>query len=203
MTLYNTLKEYRLDNSLPWFDKPFDLNLICLRSDELVGEWDSLMVIACLDDSGREIVQRVRVTDDAWVGEWSDPTNRDGCIFVLDGHYPKGFVLGEHKGRVALRQNAPFRYVRWPAGGSVPSIADLEARAAAGHEFTNVCGTHWHNRYDDRAPPRPMKDDSEGCFVSLWRHQHAAGMELAAIQKRRHGSGVVSPTFVKKKLVLP
>lgn len=200
MSLFEKLREYRNDNGLPWFTKPWDLNVFVLRSGT-VGAWDDLVAVCCYDDADRPVIQRVRATGDAWEGEWLDPTHPDGTVYVLDGHYPRGYKYGKHKGRICMRQNADFNCVRWPADGTVPTIAQLEARAAAGHSFMANRGTHWHNRFSGKAPAKPLKDDSEGCTVSLYYHQHTAGMELVRLQNRYRGTDVASPTFLKRALL--
>ena len=59
-------------------------------------------------------------------------------------------------------------------------------------------GTHWHNRVSNRTPEAPSTDDSEGCTVSLYYHEHLAGIELVKIQKQKRGSAIVSPTFCQR-----
>lgn len=201
MKLYDRLKEYRLDNGLPWFAKPWDLNAFVIRSGT-VGEWDDQVVIVTHDDADRRVIQRVRATGDAWEGEWIYPTHPDGTVYVLDGHYPSGWKYGLHKNRICMRQNADFNCVRWPADGTVPTIAQLETRAVDGHSFMGNRGTHWHNRFSGKSPAKPQKDDSEGCTVSLYYHQHTAGMELVRLQKRYCGGDVVSPTYLKRSSLL-
>ena len=178
----------------PWFSDPWDLNLVVLRSQH-VGRWDDRILVGCLDDAGDPVVEDFACTADAWEGEWTAPTNPAGCVYILDGYYPGGLSVGTHKGRPALRQRTPFRYVRWdPTAGTIPTVAQLEERALK-HGFTGICGTHLHNRVSNMAPGRPRTDDSEGCVVSRYYHQHAALLELVATQRSRVGSDVVSPTF--------
>lgn len=198
MNLYQRAKALRESIGAPWFTKPWDLNLIVVRSGK-VGEWDDRVIVACLDDDGREVVHVCRATGDAWVGEWTDPSHPDGCIFVLDQHVQGGLVLGEHKGRPALRQNKPFHCVRWPpARGTVPTVAELEELAEFGHDFTENRGTHLHNRVSNRTPEKPSTDDSEGCTVNLYYHQHIGLIELVKIQRDRIGSAAVSVTFTNR-----
>jgi hypothetical protein len=194
--LWERLKAYREAHNYPWFTAPWDLNLFVLRSGE-VGKWDDLAVVTCVDEAGRQVVQRVRCTSDAWEGEWTDPTHPDGCLYVLDQHVAGGLQLGEHRGRPALRQRKPFSYVRWPADGTVPTVEQLEAHASTS-SFSAVRGTHLHNNWDGRAPVKPRPGESEGCTVSLWRHQHAALIELTKQQEFFLGSSVVSVTYLKK-----
>jgi hypothetical protein len=182
----------------PWFTKPWDLNLVIARSGK-VGRWDDAVLLACLDDARREVVQMCVATGDAWGGEWTNPTHPDGCIYVLDGHYPRGMEMGEHKGRPALRQVQEFRNVRWPKSeGRVPTVDELVALADSGAAFMGIRGTHWHNRVSNRTPEAPSTDDSEGCTVSLYYHQHLAGIEMVKMQRDRRGSAIVSPTFCQR-----
>jgi len=196
MKQWERLKAYRETHGFPWFTLPWDLNLFVIR-DDVVGTWDDWVVLTCVDDSDRRIVQRVRATGDASEDEWLNPTHPDGCNYVLDQHVPGGLILGEHKGRPALRQNKPFLNVRWPADGTIPSVAQLEARAVD-HGFVDIRGTHLHNNWDGKAPPKPRPNESESCTVSLWWHQHAAMIELVKQQLKFRGSAVVSPTFLKR-----
>jgi len=197
MKRWERLKAYREERGYPWFTLPWDLNLFVIR-DDVVGTWGDLVVLTCVDDSGRRIVQRVRATGDASEDEWLNPTHPDGCNYVLDQHVPGGLILGEHKGRPALRQQKSFLNVRWPANGTIPSVSQLEARAATGHSFVDIRGTHLHNNWDGKAPEKPRPGESESCTVSLWRHQHAAMIELVKQQFMFRGSTVVSPTFLKR-----
>ncbi len=194
--IYDRLKAYRESVGAPWFDAPWDLNLCVIRSGT-VGVWDDRVVICTTDEAGRRVVQRVVATGDAWEGEWLEPSHPDGCVYVLDQHVPGGLILGEHKGRPALRQQKPFRCVRWPAGEAVPTVAQLEDRALT-RAVSDIRGTHLHNRVSGMAPEKPAANDSEGCTVSLYYHQHAAMIELVRQQERVHGSTVVSPTFLKR-----
>lgn len=196
MKLWQRLKKYREEKGFPWFTDPWDLNLFVIRSGH-VGKWDDMWVLTCQDDAGRQVVQRVRATGDAWEGEWTNPTHPGGAVYVLDGHYPGGYHRGLHKGRVCLRQRKPFHNVRWPADGTVPTVAQLEQRGKT-HGFWDIRGTHIHNRFNGKAPAKPAPNDSEGCTVSLWYHQHMAGMELVRQQERFHGTSVVSPTFLSR-----
>lgn len=202
MRLWKKLKEYRESRGLPWFSKPWDLNLFVLR-DGVVGNWRDTVLCTCVDDAGRRVVLRTKCTSDASLHEWTNPTHPDGCIYVLDQHVPGGLVLGEFKGRHALRQKEDFLYVRWPKSkGYVPKVSELEV-LAVDHSFSANRGTHLHNRRDGSAPAKPIPDDSEGCTVNLYRHEHAALIEMVKQQRRFHGSAVVSPTYLKKSLVIP
>jgi hypothetical protein len=194
MISHATLRAYRESISAPWFVQPWDINLFVAR-DGVVGTWGDLVIAACKDDANREVTLVLSATGDAWGGEWTNPTNPKGCVFTLDGHYGSGLILGEHKGRPALRQNAPFRYVRWPrTSGHVPSVTELEALPS----FVGIAGTHVHNRAGDRTPDVPATDDSEGCTVLLYQHEHAALIRLVGQQLSRRGTATVSPTFCKR-----
>ena len=191
---YDELAALQVSQSRPWFTAPWDLNLICLRTDT-VGAWDDLLVCAFTDDAGRELVYPVTVTADAWAGEWTDPTNPEGCVYILDGRYPGGLKLGEHKGRPALRQAASFDYVRWPSDRAwVPTGAELRAEP----DFSGYCGTHAHNNYTSKSTTEPPKDSSEGCIVALHRHEWAGLIELVTQQGRHRGGVTVSLTMITR-----
>ena len=193
---YDELAELQVGHGYPWFTAPWDLNLICLRTDT-VGAWDDLLVCAFSDDAGRQLVYPVTVTADAWAGEWTDPTNPDGCVYILDGRYSVGLTLGEHKGRPALRQVKLFDYVRWPSDRPwVPSGAELRALAESGARFSDICGTHAHNDYTTKSTAEPPVDSSEGCIVALHRHEWAGLIELVNQQGRHRGGVTVSLTVI-------
>lgn len=199
--LYEMCRAYRESIGAPWFTAAWDINLIISR-DDVVGTWGDRAFACTVDDAERIVVQTIRCTSDAWEGEWAAPSHPDGCVWVLNQHVPGGFTLGEHKGRPALRQARPFLNVRWPASSGVPTVEQLEARANAGFAFSDVRGTHFHNRVNGDAPARPRPNDSEGCTVSLYYHQHAALIALVERQRDVHGSTVVSPTYCGKRDLL-
>lgn len=195
MSLYQALRQQRQAARLPWFDKPWDLNLFVVRSGA-VGLWDDWVVVCCADDARREVVHVALATGDAWRGEWLHPTHPDGCLYTLDGHYPGGLDLGQFKGRPALRQRKPFNYVRWPPSATfTPTVKQLKDLARK-HSFSDIRGTHIHNRYSGSAPSIPQTNDSEGCTVLLYQHEHAALIKLVELQGTFRGSTVVSPTFL-------
>lgn len=192
MSVVVALKSYRRTINAPWFGDPWDLNLFVAR-DGVVGTWGDRVIAATVDDAGRDVVVQCVATGDASGGEWRAPTNPAGCVWTRDQHIPSGLILGEHKGRPALLQVRPFAYVRWKDPSHVPTVAELEARPT----FIAMCGTHVHNRVSDKTPQVPGLDDSEGCSVNLYQHEHAALIRLVEQQRDRLGSATVSPTYCK------
>ena len=190
---YEQAQQVRLAAGAPWFTAPWDLNLIVFRSG-VIGLWDDAVVVACRDDSDRPIVVEVRATGDASMAEFRQSTHRDGAIWVLPQHVPGGLVLGEFRGRVSLLQREPFRYVRWPSDGTVPTVDQLLERARE-HEFVARRGTHIHPRSSNATPLRPMSYDSAGCTVPLYRHEWASVVALVELQGIRRDSRIVSPTY--------
>lgn len=189
--LLTALKAYRRQIAAPWFTKAWDLNLFVARSDR-VGLWDDFVIVATVDDVGRNVLLQLPATADAWQGEWTGPTNGAGCVFTLPGHYKSALQLGQHNGRPALRQVASMRSVRWPAAmARIPTVAELELQAS----FTGIVGTHIHNRVSDKTPMVPGTDDSEGCVVLLYQHDHAALIRICEQQRDRHGVDKFSPTY--------
>lgn len=188
------LRGYRAKIGAPWFDKAWDLNYFVLRSPR-VGEFDDLSIFATRDDAGRDVALVCKAAGDAWGGEWTNPSNPLGVPYTLDGHYPQALELGTFKGRPALLQVKPWRYVRWK-GDHLPTVAELEERAKVA-QFTGQCGTHVHNRVSYRAPLVPGKDDTEGCTLHCYQHEHAAAIELVGTQFKVHNTSKVSPTFAK------
>ncbi len=194
--LFNRLRAAREKDGARFWTKPWDLNLFVLRGN-VVGTWDDVVLVATVDDCQREVLLRCAATADAWSGEWLNPTAKGGCIYTLNGTYPRGLELGIFKGRVALRQVAPFRYVRWPDRHRIPTVPELEALGSAAG-FTDTVGTHVHNRISDKTPLNPATDDSEGCTVTLYQHEHAALIRLSQQQRERHGTGILTPTFAER-----
>lgn len=199
--VYDDLKHYREANKWPWFHKPWDLNLFILR-DETVGTWGDRIITATVDDRRRPVVQISTASSDASRGEWLKPTHRDGCVWVANQHVPGGYELGEHNGRIAWRQRRGFLCVRWPASrGYVPKTPDLVALIPE-FGFTDIRGTNLHNRFNGETPEAPKLNDTEGCPLNLYYHEHIAHMELGKQQQRFRGSTIVSPTFAMLKDVI-
>ncbi len=193
---YELLRSFRLDNDLPFFEKPWDLNLFMVR-DNIIGEWSDEAILITHDDADRPVVHRCIMTGDASISEWKDPTHPDGCLWVMPGHYPGGYHRGLHKGRRCFRQRREFNNVRWPKSlNRIPTCGELIERGES-HGFMGIRGTNWHNRVSGLAPARPRPDDSEGCPVNLYYHQHEGAMMLGDLQEKNHGSSVVSPTFLQ------
>jgi hypothetical protein len=193
---YDQLKALRASLGVPWFTKAWDINLVILRSDS-VGQWDDLVAAACLDDAGRQVVQCCVATGDASPQEWLNPTHEDGCVYVVDQHVQGGLELGLHRGRDALVQRREFRNVRWPRGmGMLPTPQELEELSKVAG-FEDFRGTNLHNRVNYSAPLEMKAYDGQGCTVTLYRHQHAALLELVRTQHEFLGSSVVSPTYTR------
>lgn len=190
---YEQAQQVRLAAGAPWFTWPWDLNLVVVRSG-VVGLWDDAVVVACRDDSDRPIVVEVQATGDASAEEFRQATHPDGAIWVLPQHVPGGLALGEYRGRVSLLQREPYRYVRWPSDGTVPTVDQLLERAKQ-HTFTAIRGTHIHPRSSAVAPVVPRAHDSAGCTVPLYRHEWASVVALVELQGLRRGSRIVSPTY--------
>lgn len=193
--IYNMCRDFRLSIEAPWFDGAWDGNLIISR-DGRVGTWGDRAFWCCVDDAGREVVQAIRCSSDAWPGEWENPTHPEGCPYILDQHVPQGLILGKHKDRDALRQNNNFRYARWP-GGTTPTVRALEALP----ELIGNFGTHFHNNYDHRTLDAPQRGSTVGCVLSMYQHQHSAKIQLVRQQQAATGSAVVSPTFTQKHIL--
>ena len=193
---YDKLREFRLDNGLPFFDQAWDLNLFMVR-DDIIGEWTDEAIIITHDNAGRPVVHRCIMTGDASESEWTDPTHPNGCLWVLPGHYAGGYHRGLHKGRKCFRQRRDFNNVRWPKSmGRVPTASELIERGKV-HGFMDIRGTNWHNRFSGQAPVKPKPGDSEGCPVNLYYHQHEGAIMLGDLQQKYRGSSIVSPTFLQ------
>jgi hypothetical protein len=189
MPSYAQLKAYRTARGLPWFTKAHDLNLFVLLGPQ-IGAWDDHVVAAFTDTSGREIVESYPATADASAAEWIKPTNPAGCWWTRPQHVPGAFVLGESKGRPALRQAKPFEGARWP-GGSVPTPAQLMALPVQ----TGLHQTHIHGRVSHRAPPKPEPGDSQACTVLLYTYHLAALVALVQAQAAEGHGDKVSCTW--------
>jgi hypothetical protein len=194
--LFDALKAYRVSNGLPWFTKTWDLNLFMV-GDGTIGTWGDEAVLLTHDDANRRVIHRCVATRDAWEGEFKNPTHPDGCVWVMPGHYAGGLKAGHHKNRIAMVQVAPFKNVRWPPGmRHVPSVNEL-IKLGETESFMANRATNWHNRASHLAPMKPKTDDSEGCMVNLYYHQHVGAMRLVQNQLKARGSDVVSPTYLQ------
>lgn len=191
--VFQRLRDYYRGRSYRWETEPYRLNLCFIRGFRL-DAWDDRSALMWVDDLGVEHCRLHTVTTDASAEEWTRPTHPDGCLYVLDGQYVGGLAPGLHRGRPALRQQVPYRCVRW-TGQYVPSPDELEALGA--YAFWGNQGTHWHNRASAHEPERPKRGDSQGCTVSLSSSDHDEAMALVDLQGERTGSYTVSPVYAR------
>lgn len=104
--LYSVIREIRTARGMPWFSRPWDLNLDAWRSaDRTPDLFNDAITVATVDERGREIVFVCPATTEPGIETFTTPKNPKGTPRVCKGWHPKAWALGTRsEGRPALIQ---------------------------------------------------------------------------------------------------
>lgn len=109
---YDDARVVRLAAGAPWFEKPNDLNVFGVRRPDARGAFDDVIVWAFTHPKGVGVAFKAPATTDPSRKWLRTPLNPAGCAILVPGHYPRSHVLGTHRGRPGMVQDAPMRIWR-------------------------------------------------------------------------------------------
>jgi hypothetical protein len=137
-----------------WFDgKPFDLNLIGVRSDNpKAGAFDDMMYAAFYDLNREWQLRAWHITTDPGPYYLANPMNPAGTAVLAEGQYPGVWMEGLHKGKTpALVQVGDFYVHRdkdkdgWAEVNSPKVLArntGINSHGADEHKLITAVGLH-------------------------------------------------------------
>ncbi|MFQ5569242.1 MAG: hypothetical protein ACE5G0_06180 [Rhodothermales bacterium] len=119
-------------------DKPFDLNLVGIRTASLVPHTFDDWITVFYMSHGRWIFNAFPATTDPGLFWLGNPMNQLGTAIVKEGQHRSLFQLGKHRGKYkALVQKSPLTVIR-------DFDRDTELDFESGREETGMFGINLH-----------------------------------------------------------
>lgn len=110
---YDQLEILAKKKGYVWFTDAYDLNVIGIRnSNRITDAFDDTLAIAYKDKGGNKRVFLAPFTVDPGVHYTKNPMSKEGCAILPEGQYLGLWILGKHKGYVALSQRKPIKVMR-------------------------------------------------------------------------------------------
>ena len=100
---YDSVRAAVLEAGYRWFepsDKPWDVNLVCLRTPETVADrFDDAVTISCHNSHGAPIFGLYKATTDPGLAALTQDQRRpEGTAILVPGQYRGSHVIRSHKG---------------------------------------------------------------------------------------------------------
>lgn len=111
---YEELYEELRERGFPFYDRPYDLNLVGVRnSNRQSGLADDTFMVAYRDAAWVPRVVHLPITTDPSPRYLEKPINAQGTAILAPGHYPGMWKPGLHRGKYrALVQVGPCTVIR-------------------------------------------------------------------------------------------
>lgn len=110
---YKQLERMAKAKGYAWFTAPYDLNFIGIRSNAKHDDtFNDTIAVAYKDADGNERVFCAPFTCDPGIYYLRNPMNARGTAIIPEGQYRSFWMLGKHKGYVALVQRKAIRVLR-------------------------------------------------------------------------------------------
>lgn len=115
----------------------WELNLFGIRTDNgSPNTFDDTIGVLVKDAYGQTQVHTFSATTEPGTYYLKHPLNKDGCLILLEGHYPDVYKIGQHRGYKALEQCGNMIYVRDNNRNDLPEIAT--SSLISGNFKTNI-----------------------------------------------------------------
>jgi len=139
--------------------KPFNLNLVCIRSSDLIPDTFNDLFIMFWKFRGAMNSIYVPVTADAGLYWLKNPFSKLGTAIVKKGQYKALWRLGKHRGKYeALVQKSPVTVLR---DYNKDEVLDYNL----GREETGLFGIN-HHRASEHKESKKVNKYSAGCIVT-------------------------------------
>ncbi len=188
---YKQLKDIAHKKGYVWFTNAYDLNFIGIRSSSKQAvEFDDTIAIAYKDSMGHERVFCAPFTCDPGEYYLKHPLNPKGTAIIPEGQYRSLWILGKHKGYVALVQRLGIRVLRDNNKNNT-----LEGNLTT---YTEMGGFNFHRALEQDIA-KTIGKFSAGCQVVQIPEDFAYIISLVRLQVKYVKSAIVSYTLIKEE----
>lgn len=187
---YKRVKDVFLKYKYIWFDKPYDLNMFGLRSNNKTPDsFDDIIGVCWVDGNLKENILTFPATTDPGLFYLKNPINVNGTGILDFGQHRKMWRPGKHKGNPALVQVSPCRAIRdYDRDGEL----DFDSQ----RKETGLFGCNFH-RANANGKTTKVGKWSAMCQVPANASDVDAVLALVKKQKQFMGSDFVSYTLLK------
>ncbi len=163
------------------FNRPFELNIVGLRSDSIIPNvFNDTINVLYKDESGNWQLQSYEATTDPGTYWLKNPLNPQGTAILKEGQYLNSHMMGLHRNKYeALVQRNPVTVIR-----DVKRDGKLDFN---GKEDTGLFGINIHRALQD-GTTKFIDKFSAGCQVFANAGDFNAFMELCARHKQLYGN---------------
>lgn len=174
----NQIKRTFKDLNYPILTKPFELNIVGIRSaDALPNKFDDLIAVFYTDDKGNEIYKTYPATTDTGTYWLKNLYSNMGAAALKEGIYKDAYAIGNHRGYTALTQVKP-----------VTTYRDLDRNAIFDFGTKTTTGIYGINIHKAGANSQNVDNWSAGCQVFQKSKDFDEVMQLAHKHKSLHGN---------------
>ena len=173
--------------------RPFYVNLIGIRKDNgKVNIFDDTLATLIYKPNGLEL-NLYKITTEPGISYLKSPINHKGTAILKEGHYPKVWSIGYHKGHKALVQVGKFTVYR---DNDKDGEIDLDVPTEEGLFGINLHGRYYNGEDRDTNPLINMW--SAGCQVFEGNSDLEKVLDDCAISVRV-GNGNFNYTLINSK----
>lgn len=111
---FNTLLTVLRNNNYEVFERPYELNIVGVRTDSFVpNSFNDWIIVFYKDDSGNWVVNKYSATTDPGTYWLKNPMAAQGTAILKKGQYKNSHSIGSHRGQyTALVQTNPVTVIR-------------------------------------------------------------------------------------------
>lgn len=111
---FNTLLTVLRNQNYTIFEKPYQLNIVGIRTDSFVpNSFNDFIIVFYKDETGNWVVNKYSATTDPGTYWLKNPMAPKGTAILKKGQYPGSHQIGLHKGNyTALVQKGPVTVIR-------------------------------------------------------------------------------------------
>lgn len=187
---YKQLKDIAHKKGYVWFTNAYDLNFIGIRSNAKHDDtFNDTIAVAYKDADGNERVFCAPFTCDPGTYYLRNPMNARGTAIIPEGQYRSFWILGKHKGYVALVQRKAIRVLR------DNDKNDLLGGTLSAHP--ELGGFNFHRALENSIA-KTIGKFSAGCQVVQIPEDFAYIISLVRLQVKYVKSAIVSYTLIKE-----
>jgi len=157
MQKFNTKKLLSILNVNDYkvFVRPYELNIVGIRSTTEPNKFDDTMAILYKDDKDNWVYNEYPITTDAGTYYLNNPMSKLGTAMLKEGQYIDSYQRGLHRGKyLALRQAKP-----------VTTYRDFDRNAIFDFGQTQTTGMYGINIHKAGANSQDVNTWSAGCQV--------------------------------------